>query len=78
MNPISEELLFLLREGRSVYKISAEQNAKPNKKVVFHFGDGSKELKTKGDHNTFLKWWSETGSLIRRMRKIEEINEKFG
>jgi hypothetical protein len=40
--------------------------------------DGSKELETKGDHNTFMKWWDDTGSLIRRMQKIEEPNQKFG
>ncbi len=77
MNPISEELLFLLREGKSVYSVSTEPEAKPNRKVVFHCKDGTKKLETKGDHNTFMKWWNDTGSLIHRMRKVDELNEKF-
>jgi hypothetical protein len=78
INPISDELLFLLREGRPLYKVSVEPNMQPNKVVVFHFeGSGSKELPTKGDHNTFLDWWSDTGALIRRMRKLEELDQKF-
>jgi hypothetical protein len=62
---------------KHVDKILVEPNMKPNKTVVFHFEGDSKELATKADHNTFLKWWSDTGALIRRMRKIEELNEKF-
>lgn len=77
MNPISEELLFLLHEGKTVYKVSVVPNMEPNKTVVYHFDGGSKELPTKSDHNTFMDWWSDTAALIRRMRTIEELHEKF-
>jgi hypothetical protein len=77
MNPVSDELLSLLRQGKNVYKICVDPNMKPDKTVVFHVEGGSKKLPTKGDHNAFLKWWGETASLIRRMRKIEELNEKL-
>jgi hypothetical protein len=69
-NPISEELLFLIREGKPVSKLSPDRNMQPNKKVVFHFADGSThELQTESDHKTFVHWWRDTGALLRRMRK---------
>lgn len=73
-NPINDELLLLIHEGKSILKLSPEMHLRPNKKVFFHFEDGStQELQTEGDHNTFMRWWRETSSLLRRLMRVESL-----
>lgn len=73
-NPINDELLLLIQEGKSILKLSPEMHLQPNKKVFFHFENGSThELQTESDHSTFMRWWRETSALLYRLRRVDNM-----
>lgn len=73
-NPIIEELVFHLQSGKQVGRIHPELSAQPNKKVTFHFGDGTQAvLQTESDHKTFMRWWRDLDTFIRMSRKVQDV-----
>jgi hypothetical protein len=67
-NPLLKATLCYLRQGRQFTKISPERFAKTERRVTFHFADGTVEDRTfECDHGTFMQWWKQTSAYLRQM-----------
>jgi hypothetical protein len=73
-NPIIEELVIHLLNGKEVRRIHPDASAGANKKVTFFFGDNSSSvLQTDCDHKTFMRWWRHLDSFLRMARKVQDV-----
>jgi hypothetical protein len=79
-NPLLRVTLAYLRRGRQFTRIAPEGYAKSERKVTFHFADGTEEVRTfECDHETFMRWWKETSAYLRQMADaFESTDEKDG
>jgi hypothetical protein len=65
-NPLLKATLEYLGRGKRFVRISPKGYAKAEKKVTFHFSDGTEEERSfECDHATFMKWWKETSAYLR-------------
>jgi hypothetical protein len=67
-NPLLKATLEYIRQGKQFKRISPESYPMTERRVTFHFSDGSKEIRTfECDHETFMRWWKETSAYLRQM-----------
>jgi hypothetical protein len=56
----------------------ADKNLRPNKKVLFEFGDDTTaDIQTECDHQTFMAWWKQTAAYIRAIASIKPLDENI-
>jgi hypothetical protein len=66
MNPLLEDVIGFLREGRQFTQISPDKTGTANRNVRFAFADGTTETRTyQCDHTTFMEWWKRTAGYLR-------------
>jgi hypothetical protein len=72
-NPLLKATLEYIRQGKQFKRISSETFPMTERRVTFHFADGTEEVRSfECDHETFMQWWKETSAYLR------DLAEAFG
>lgn len=66
VNPLLKAALEYLGRGKRFVRISPDEFAESERRVIFYFSDGTEEERTfQCDHAMFMNWWKETSNYLR-------------
>ncbi len=66
MNPLLQDILGFLHDGRQFSEIRPDKTGVERRRVEFVFPDGSSEVREyECDHPTFVAWWKRATAHLR-------------
>lgn len=79
MNPLLEDILSFLHDGRQFSEIRPDKTGEKGRRVEYVFPDGTSEVREyECDRTTFMDWWKRsTGYLRSSVEAFRQAEERL-